>query len=448
MKKPKSQGVAYLIWRYLYTIVLMLCLPLLLLLMRKKLKMPSINTDMPHRRFTERLGLVSPSFHSGGLLIHCASVGEINAAQGLIKDLLTTYPHLIITLSCSSTTGAVHAFNVFKNKVQHHYLPLDLPFFMAPFFKRLKPELVLVTEVEIWPNMLAQCHRRDIPVCLVNARLSDASFTTYQRLGALLRPALRHFTYICAQSQSSYDNFLKLGVYKPNLRLTQNMKFDLALDPADEDKAQQLLEYFSLQSRPVFVAASTHDGEEKFILQVYKQLLVHAPTLALIIVPRHPYRFDDVNYLLKASGFELARASQVDALMDSKADIILMDKMGWLKASYRICDVAFIGGSIANKGGHNALECALYGKPMVMGPSTFNNPNITQFLVQQGALHLVESVEQCVKLVGHWLEHPVLAEQDGNKGRKVLNDNHGAVSATMAILSPCLDLVSRKPNDL
>ena len=127
MKKPNAQGIAYRIWRYLYTIILMLCLPVLLLLMRKKLKMPSINTDMPHRSFKERLGLVSASFQSGGLLIHCASVGEINAGQGLIRDLLASYPHLTITLCCSSTTGAVHAFNLFKNKVQHHYLPFDLP---------------------------------------------------------------------------------------------------------------------------------------------------------------------------------------------------------------------------------------------------------------------------------------------------------------------------------
>jgi 3-deoxy-D-manno-octulosonic-acid transferase len=438
MKKPNAQGIAYRIWRYLYTIILMLCLPVLLLLMRKKLKMPSINTDMPHRSFKERLGLVSASFQSGGLLIHCASVGEINAAQGLIKDLLASYPHLTITLCCSSTTGAVHAFNLFKNKVQHHYLPFDLPFFMAPFFKRLDPELVLVTEVEIWPNMLAQCYSRDIPVCLVNARLSDASFATYKRLSALLRPALRHFTFICAQSQSSYDNFLKLGVYKPNLRLTQNMKFDLSPNPADEDKAQRLLQDFALHSRPVLVAASTHDGEEKFILQVYKQLRESTPSLALIIVPRHPHRFDDVYYLLKASGFELMRATQLDAQPVDTADVILMDKMGWLKACYSICDIAFIGGSIASKGGHNALECALYGKPMVMGPSTYNNPTITQFLVNQGALHIVEDVEPCVKVIHHWLMHPDIAVLDGDKGKQVLNDNAGAVAATMKVLSPLL----------
>jgi 3-deoxy-D-manno-octulosonic-acid transferase len=297
---------------------------------------------------------------------------------------------------------------------------------------------VLVTEVEIWPNMLAQCHHRDIPVCLVNARLSDASFATYKRLSVLLRPALRHFTYICAQSQSSYENFLKLGVYKPNLRLTQNMKFDLSLDPADEDKAQRVLRDFSLQSRPVFVAASTHDGEEKFILQVYKQLRESTPSLALIVVPRHPHRFDDVYYLLKASGFELMRATQLDANPVDTAEIILMDKMGWLKACYSICDIAFIGGSIANKGGHNALECALYGKPMVMGPSTFNNPNITQFLVKQGALSIVEHVEQCVKIVNYWLEHPDIGGLAGGKGKQVLDDNTGAVAATMNVLSPLL----------
>lgn len=438
MKKLIPQTFAYRIWRYLYSLVLTLCLPLLLLLMRKKLKMQSLSADMPKRRFAERFGRVSSSFQAGGLLIHCASVGEINAAQRLIRDLLVTNPSLSITLSCSSTTGAVHAFNLFKDQVQHQFLPFDLPFFMSPFFNALKPQLVLVTEVEIWPNMLAQCLARDVPVCLINGRLSDQSFTTYKRLSPLLRTALRHFNYICAQSQSSYDNFLKLGVYKPQLRLTQNMKFDLALSSDDQEKAEQLQSQFFSESRPVLVAASTHDGEEKFVLQVYKKLLIDTPNLALIVVPRHPHRFDDVYYILKAGGVELARASATSLDASVSVDVVLMDKMGWLKACYDICDVAFIGGSIANKGGHNALECALYGKPMLMGPSTFNNPSITQFLHKQGALKIIENTQQCADAINHWLADLDNARNDGGKGKQVLQDNNGAVNATLAVLKPLL----------
>jgi 3-deoxy-D-manno-octulosonic-acid transferase len=334
----------------------------------------------------------------------------------------------------------VHAWNLFKDKVQHHFLPFDLPFFMAPFFNALKPQLVLVTEVEIWPNMLARCAARNVPVCLVNGRLSDQSFATYKRLSPLLRPALRHFNYICAQSQISYDNFLKLGVYKPQLRLTQNMKFDLALSSDDQDKAKQLQNQFFPKSRPILVAASTHDGEEKFVLQVYKTLLIDIPDLALIVVPRHPHRFDDAYYILKAGGVELARASSTSQDANIAADVILMDKMGWLKACYDICTVAFIGGSIANKGGHNALECALYGKPMVMGPSTFNNPSITQFLRKQGALKIIENTQQCTEAVNYWLSNADSAKSDGGKGKQVLQDNQGAVNATLAVLAPLLTL--------
>jgi 3-deoxy-D-manno-octulosonic-acid transferase len=332
----------------------------------------------------------------------------------------------------------VHAFNLFKDGVQHHYLPVDLPFTIGRFLKVLSPKLVLVTEVEIWPNMLTKCRQRKIPVCLINARLSSQSLPTYMRYRAFMRPALRHFTFVCAQSQSSYDNFLSLGVYKPQLRLTQNMKFDLTADAADTQKAQELRHRFFDDKAQILVAASTHDGEEKFMVEVYKTLRKEFEHLCMMVVPRHPHRFDDVYLILKAAGLSVQRASAAVNDKDQTADVVLIDKMGWLKACYELCSCAFIGGSIAPKGGHNALECALYAKPMVMGPSTFNNPSITQYLQTQGALFVGESVSQHAEVLKTWLSEPALANEAGMKGKEVLERNSGAVEATLQVLEPVL----------
>lgn len=394
---------------------------------------------MNHRSFWERFGKIDKSFQTGGIHIHCVSVGEINAAAGLIRALIEEYPLLPITLTTSSTTGAVHAYDLFKNKVQHCYLPVDIPVLMNRFYGIVQPTLVLVTEVEVWPNMVNACAKRAVPIILINARMTTKSLKSYRRFWWLFRYTFRQFTGICAQSSESFENFLAFGIYKSRLKLSRNMKFDLLPQEEDEKLGRKLVEDFGLAGRPLLLGGSTHDPEEKLLLSVYTSLKQTYPDLALIIVPRHPHRFDEVDQILRASGYQTTRVSTVHdssekAGKEGGIDCLLVDTMGWLKACYSVCSVAFVGGSFANKGGHNALEAALYSKPIVMGPSTFNNPNICQHLASKNALRIVQSEQELMQVVSYCLSHPVESAKDGEKGLQVLLRNAGSVEYTMGIL--------------
>lgn len=436
----KSPHLGHHLIRWLYSISMFLLLPIILLVLRKKLFQK--DSRLHNRRFSERFGYLPQNFKANGVHIHCVSMGEINAAKGVIDHLLLEYPHLVITLTTSSVTGAVHAQSVYGERVQHAYLPIDLPLSMRRFYNRLKPVLTLVTEVEIWPNMVHQCRHNNIPIVLINARMTQRSLQSYKRLSWLFRHTLRQFSVICAQSSESFENFLAYGMYKRQLKLSRNMKFDLIKYKADEDLGIKLADYYHLQKRRIVVAASTHEPEEKMLLDCFSELRSHYPDLCLIIVPRHPHRFEKVFQIAKATGLNTQRLSdsiQADnsfkALQSkTQADCLVVDAMGWLKACYSLCNIAFIGGSFAQKGGHNALEAALYGKPMVMGPSIFNNPVICQHLQAQQALIIVEDASALRSSIMQWLEHEDIAKANGHSGSKVLLSNAGAIENTMDVV--------------
>lgn len=443
---PASAAFRYKLTRIVYTFLLCCLLPLVVLVFKKKLR--HIDGQLPNRSFWERFGKVSHLTQTGGIHLHCVSVGEVNAASGLIYALLDEYPDLPITLTTSSTTGAVHAASVFKERVQHSYLPVDIPWVISRFYRKVQPRLVLVTEVEVWPNMLNICQKMTIPTVLINARMTDKSLISYKRFSWLFRRTFRQFSLISAQSSQSFENFLAYGVYKRQLKLSKNMKFDLSPDDADEQLGQQLLRDYKLAKRPILLGASTHDPEEKMLLAIYKKLKIQHSNLLLVIVPRHPQRFDDVHQLMKATGYRVASVSQGNIkdknavkssnITNNSIDCLLVDKMGWLKACYSICTVAFVGGSFAPKGGHNALEAALYSKPIVMGNSIFNNPTICQHLAAQKALKITHTSEALYKVCDHWLSNKEQADHDGENGLQVLLKNAGSVEYTMSLLRPLL----------
>lgn len=217
------------------------------------------------------------------------------------------------------------------------------------------------------------------------------------------------------------------------------MKFDLLPQEKDKILGRKLIDDFGLKGRPILLAGSTHDPEEKLLLSTYTSLKRNHPDLALVIVPRHPHRFDEVYQIVKASGYCTERISSPNTNIDRSnvkgtIDCLLVDTMGWLKACYSVCSIAFVGGSFANKGGHNALEAALYSKPIVMGPSTFNNPNICQHLSSQNALHITQSEKELTEVIGKWLANPKQSSEDGEKGLQVLLRNAGSVEYTMGVL--------------
>ncbi|MGQ8366019.1 3-deoxy-D-manno-octulosonic acid transferase [Glaciecola sp. 1036] len=420
------------IWRYVYSVLLFLLLPLMLFLMRKKLRMGDQKASLENRHFSERFALYHQGILPTDFLFHCVSVGELNAAKGIIDGMMQRYPTKTFTVTTTSIAGAVHAKGLFKDKVQHLFLPIDLPFIVSRFIKKLAPTMVCITEVEIWPNLVNLCWQRKITLCLLNARLSEQSVGMYRKFSGLYRPTLLKFDVICAQNDISYKNFLSLGLTKHQVKLSKNTKFDIQDNPLDKDKGESLKQRMRLEDKRILVAASTHQPEETIVLNAFKKLKQDFEDLVLIVVPRHAHRFDDVYSLCKASGFTCARFSEQSS--EVSPDILLIDAMGWLKACYSIANIAFIGGSFAPKGGHNALECALYAKPMVMGPSIFNNPEICSQLETCGALIITQDDKALDKLFNTWLANPDKAYKDGLAGEQMLNANAGAVKTTLDYL--------------
>ena len=427
MNTPYTHRWYHFIWRWCYNLVLILLLPLGVLTLLLK----SDKTKGQRNRNRERFGFIG-KLESQGILVHCVSVGEVNAAKSIVLRLQQRYPNLPITISTTSSTGAKQAREVFADSVQYVYLPIDIPICMWMFFRKLKPKLVLVTEVEIWPNMLHQCFKRNIPAVLINARMTNESLKNYQRLAYLFRPSLRKFSRICTQGQQDFDNFLKLGVYKPNLTLSNNMKFDLELDSTDDVKATILKKQLCLTTQAVFVAGSTHDLEETVCLDAFKKLRTTHPTLMLIIVPRHPHRFEKVAQLCQATGYTVVKLSDLsEAPPTSTPDILLVDAMGMLKACFQLASCAFVGGSFAPRGGHNALEPALYGVPTMMGPSIFNNPVICDALVAAGGLKILSTPEQLAETALEWLDDVDVAMRAGEANKRVIEQNRGAIEQTL-----------------
>lgn len=384
------------------------------------------------QRWLARIGIERARNQYGGLLIHCVSVGEVMAAAPLIRKILAEQPHLPITVTTTTLTGRQRARELFAGQVCQRYLPIDLPWLMSRLLHQIKPSKVLVVEVELWPNLLHLCRRQSIPVIIVNARMTDRSARRYARFGSLFVSMLQRLHLVCAQGQRDYENYLNLGVPRQRLVLTGNMKFDLAVQDKMVLKAQ-LVEKFALQQRRVLLGGSTHDGEEKILIQVYQILKKQFPELILILVPRHPQRFEPVWNLCTAVSQACIRVSE-EKRCDAATDILLIDRMGMLQQCYALADIAFVGGSLADRGGHNALEASALAVPVLMGPSQFNNPEICQTLQQAGALITVHDQQDLLIQCQQWLAHTERAEQAGQAGKAVLEENRGAVLRTYALL--------------
>lgn len=376
----------------------------------------------------------STKVQSNGLLIHCASVGEVVAIQGLVEQILDTHPKLFITITTNTTTGADRVNLLFGERVSQAYLPYDFPLFLRLFLKRRAPAKVLINEMELWPNLCHQCWRADIPIYMVNGRMSEKSTKTYQKLPALFYPMFKKLTAICAQDQRDYDNYLKLGVDPNKLTLTNNIKFDLTISAQDMALSQTIKTKFNLDKRILLVAGSTHEPEEQILLDAYLALQNAHPELLLVIVPRHPQRFDKVYQLLQKQSINTVLMSD-DKPCQASTQTLLCDQMGKLRAIYALAKISFVGGSLAHRGGHNALEPAALGVPILMGNSTYNNPAICQALVDSGALLTVMNAQQIEAACHLWLNNPEQRKRAGDAGKQVLANSSGAIEKTLKVLS-------------
>ncbi len=414
-------------FRWFYSFILVLIIPFAFI--NLVLRGSTRTKDYNRRRF-ERFGFVAHAPKEQGYLFHCVSVGEVVAASCLIKRIMQEQPDIQITVTTTTPTGSARVRDIFGNSVHHFYLPYDLHMAMAGMLKRIKPSLVMITEVELWPNLIHACWKRNVPIVVVNARMTDRSARRYKKFPILFTPMLHKLSHVCAQGERDFRNYQFLGMESEKLTLTQNIKFDQAAAVTSSKSNFLGLEQLD---RKVLIGGSTHDPEEQVLLNVYRQLKPTHSNLILILVPRHPERFEQVARMVVKTNLHLLKSNDFPTISDS-CDVLLVNEMGKLNAAYDVADIAFVGGSIADRGGHNALEPAAKKLPILMGTSTHNNPVICSKLAEAGALTIVEDESALLAQVKHWLSHSELARQAGHAGYKVLAQNSGALDKTLAVV--------------
>jgi len=395
----------------LYSLCLYLLLPLLLL----RLLLRSLQQPQYRRRWRERLGFVPlPPDARPLICLHAVSVGETMAARTLVEALLQAFPGHQLYLTSTTPTGSATVLRLFGEQVGHAYLPYDLPGAVGRFLGRVRPQLLLIMETEIWPNLYAGCHQRNIALMLVNARLSARSASAYRRVAPLVAETLAHVSRIAARHETDARHFQALGADPERVWVAGNIKFALQPDPVLVAAGRA----FRLQSgrRQVWCAGSTHEGEEHRLLAVHRNLRREYPELLLILVPRHPERFEAVAELCRELGLSMVRRSKGERLQPQTA-VVLGDSMGELLMWYAASDMAFVGGSLVAVGGHNPLEAAVLGLPVLSGPHVHNFTDIYPALAAVGAVTLVESLPELEHHLRLWLADPEAVQQQGTAGQ-------------------------------
>ncbi|WP_444959771.1 lipid IV(A) 3-deoxy-D-manno-octulosonic acid transferase [Microbulbifer sp. VVAC002] len=383
-------------------------------------------------RLRERLGQV-PKRHSRAPLIwvHSVSVGETLAAVPVISKLAvrhTDWQWLVTTTTPTGSERVKEALQpILGGRLLHYYLPYDLPECLVPFLNALSPSALVIIETELWPNLLKLCSSRKIPILLANARLSEKSARGYGRFPSLSRTMLSNLDRVVAQYPADMQRFIDLGLPTERAVANGNIKFDLSIDMGLASEAQALAhQWRGESSRPIWLAASTHVGEDEVILEAFSILKKKYRDLLLVLVPRHPQRFDSVARLCRERGFTLARRSEGTAVKASD-EVILGDTMGELLRFYGASDIAFVGGSLVSVGGHNMIEPAAWGVPVISGPHLHNFATVSSLLQEAGAMVVVEDSESMALQVQAWLEDVGQRKAAGQRGKKVASENSGAL---------------------
>lgn len=386
-------------------------------------------------RIGQRFGLGYPKIDTC-LWIHAVSVGEVQAAAPLIRALRRQFPEQRLLVTTVTPTGAARVKSLFSDSVDHCYIPFEMPNAVNRFFDSVKPELALIMETEIWPNLYRGCGIRSIPLVLVSARISPRSVDSYRRFLPLFRETLSHGIIIAAQSDADADRFRSLGAKPVRTWVTGNIKFDIELPIGLAERGQQLRsELFGV--RPVWIAASTHDQEEQKVLAAHRELLKSHPDLLLLLVPRHPQRFKAVRELIDEQGFGcISRTEQLPC--EASTQVFVGDTMGELPLFYAASDVAFVGGSLVQVGGHNLLEPAALGLPVISGPFVFNAQDIADLFVEHGASRIVTNPEELVEAVSELLNDREKAARLGEQGRQIVERNRGSLKRLLELLEPLI----------
>lgn len=415
--------------RTLYTLLLYLSLPVIAV----RLWLRSRKAPAYAKRIGERFAVTLPDLKPGGIWLHAVSVGESIAAAPVVKALQQQYPDLPITVTCMTPTGSERIQSLFGDSVQHCYLPYDLPLASKRFLQRLQPRLAIVMETELWPNHINQCARLKIPVVLANGRLSERSARGYARFAKLVAPMLKQISALAVQSDIEAQRFIELGARAETVKVTGSIKYDQQVAAGLPQQAQALREQWQAMQRPIWIAASTHAGEDALILAAHQQLLGLFPNALLILVPRHPERFESVYTLCIEQGMRVQRRS-TKALVTAQHQVLLGDTMGELMFLYALADVALVGGSLIKHGGHNMLEPIALAKPTLTGPHYFNFLEIAEQLLAAGGLQTVADRSELAQAVARLWTSAAHAQSMCCAAQQVLQRNQGALQRLLQII--------------
>ncbi|MDX1253367.1 MAG: lipid IV(A) 3-deoxy-D-manno-octulosonic acid transferase [Gammaproteobacteria bacterium] len=415
--------------RHLYSLILYLLTPLALL----RLAWRGLRAPDYWRRWPERFGFFPAPARGGAIWVHAVSVGEFQAALPLIKALMARYPAAPVVVTTTTPTGSARVKAALGDAVFHVYAPYDLPGAVSRFLDRIRPQVAVIMETELWPNLFHGCGRRGIPVILANARLSERSAAGYRRIAGLTRQTLGCLAAIAAQSEADAQRLISLGADAARVRVTGNIKFDIAIPVGLHEHAAALRHDLGA-TRPVWIAASTHEGEDEVILEAHTLVRQRLPGALLVLAPRHPERFARVAQLARKQGYGVVLRSDRRPC-DHTTAVFIGDSMGELMLFYAAADTAFVGGSLVPTGGHNMLEPAALGLPVITGPHTFNFAQVGQMLIDAGAARQVNNARELAEVVIDDLHDADLRQSIGEKGRQIVAQNKGALRGLVEIIA-------------
>ena len=415
--------------RYVYTFLLCLSIPFVLCrLYWKGRRLPAYR-----RRIHERFGLgkIAPT----DVWLHAVSLGEVVAATPLIDAFLAHKLRVFVTTM--TPTGSLQVTTRFGDKVLHQYIPYDLSWVLTRFFKKMNARVGIIMETELWPNLIHQASLANVPLVLANARISDMAFKHYEMMRFFFQPVLTKFTAILAQSELDATRFVELGAPVNRVHALGNMKFDLQIQVSNQAIFDQLKTAWGA-SRPVVMAASTHEGEEEQLLTGLTRLKAAIPNVILLIAPRHPERFKTVHALAQQHGFSTQIRSLPDAI-DAYTDVVILDSLGELLGFFQVSDYAFVGGSLVPVGGHNVLEPIAMQVPVFCGPFMMNSKAICKALCDAGAMQCVENTDDLLARLIAMHSNPASRFCQIESASGVLKANQGAVLKSLEIILACIE---------
>lgn len=393
------------------------------------------------KRLSERFGHVAPiTGERTRIWLHTVSVGEFLGALALIRALIER-PNTEVIITCMTLTGSERIRQTLGDSVHHYYMPYDLPGALRRFIKTVDPDILVIMETELWPNTLAACKAFGVASVLINARLSERSARGYERIGGMTRAMLRRLDAAAVQHRADAQRFIELGLADSRITVTGNIKFDINFD--DEQKALALRlknDWSNSGPRLVWIAASTHHGEDEIVLQALQALReqgLSAEQLLLVLIPRHPERFDAVARLSQKASFNVVRRSSGES-PSLTTDVLLGDTMGEQQLMFGAADMVFMGGSLADVGGHNFIEPAAWGQPLISGPVLYNFAEVSRLLREAGALEVVEDATELATAVQRLAQEEGLRLQMGAKAQEVAEGNRGALTRTREVIETLL----------